>query len=208
MAIATYSELQASVADWLNRTDLTSAIGDFVALAESQFNRSIRHRYMITRSQATIDSEYSATPADWIQTVSLILETNPVTQMEFVTNEALNALKASSSATGTPSSYSHVGTEIQVYPAPANTASGYQAELVYYAKIPALSDTNTTNWLLTHNPDIYLYGTLLQSAPYLQNDERITVWASLYQRAIDDLEVSNQRTAGQTSVKMRAAALQ
>jgi hypothetical protein len=179
-----------------------------VALAESQFNRSIRHRYMITRSQATIDSEYSATPADWIQTVSLILETNPVTQMEFVTNEALNALKASSSATGTPSSYSHVGTEIQVYPAPANTASGYQAELVYYAKIPALSDTNTTNWLLTHNPDIYLYGTLLQSAPYLQNDERITVWASLYQRAIDDLEVSNQRTAGQTSVKMRAAALQ
>jgi hypothetical protein len=68
MAISTYSELQASVADWLNRTDLTSAIGDFVALAESQFNRSIRHRYMITRSQATIDSEYSATPADWIQT--------------------------------------------------------------------------------------------------------------------------------------------
>ena len=208
MAIATYSQLQASVADWLNRTDLTSAIGDFVALAELQFNRSIRHRYMITRSQATIDSEYSATPADWIQTVSLILETNPVTQMEFVTNEALNALKSGSSATGTPSRYSHVGTEIQVYPAPDNTATGYTAELVYYAKIEALSDTNTSNWLLTHNPDIYLYGTLMQSAPYLQNDERITVWASLYQRAIDDLEVSNQRTAGQTSVKMRAAALQ
>ena len=48
----------------------------------------------------------------------------------------------------------------------------------------------------------------MQSAPYLQKDERITVWASLYQRAIDELEVSNQRTAGQTSVKMRAAALQ
>jgi len=154
MAISTYSELQASVADWLNRTDLTSAIGDFVALAESQFNRSIRHRYMITRSQATIDSEYSATPADWIQTVSLILETNPVTQMEFVTNEALNALKSGSSATGTPSRYSHVGTEIQVFPAPDNTATGYTAELVYYAKIAALSDTNTSNWLLTHNPDI------------------------------------------------------
>jgi len=80
--------------------------------------------------------------------------------------------------------------------------------LVYYARIPALSDSNTSNWLLDYSPDIYLYGALMQSAPYLQNDERITIWSSLYLKAIDDLEISNQRTAGQTSVKMRAAPLQ
>jgi len=59
MAISTYSELQASIADWLNRTDLAAATKDFIALAEAQFQRSVRHRYMVTRSQATIDSEYS-----------------------------------------------------------------------------------------------------------------------------------------------------
>lgn len=208
MAISSYSELQASISDWLNRTDLASATKNFIALAEAQFQRSVRHRYMVTRSQATIDSEYSSTPADWLQTVSLILETNPVTQMEFLTNEALNGLKAGSSATGRPNRYTHVGTEIQVFPAPDNTATGYTGELVYYARIPALSDSNTSNWLLDYSPDIYLYGALMQSAPYLQNDERITIWSSLYLKAIDDLEISNQRTAGQTSVKMRAAPLQ
>ena len=117
MAVTTYSELQAAVADWLNRTDLTSAITDFISLAEAEFQRTIRHRKMITRSDATIDSEYSATPADWYQSVSLVLKTDPVHPLEYVTNEAMNELKSSSSATGKPNYYTHVGTEIQVYPA-------------------------------------------------------------------------------------------
>ena len=38
MALATYSDLKASVADFLNRTDLTSTIPDFIALAEADIN--------------------------------------------------------------------------------------------------------------------------------------------------------------------------
>jgi hypothetical protein len=206
MAITNYSELQSAIADWLNRSDLTSVITSFISLGEAQYNRTIRHRSMITRSQATIDAEYSATPPNWIQTVSFILETNPVTQLDYVTNEELNRKKTAGNTTGKPQCYSHVGTEIQVYPPP--DSNGYTGELVFYSKIPALSDSNTTNWLLTASPDIYLYGSLMQSAPYLRDDDRIQIWASLYQKAIDDLNISNERTRGQTSVKMRAVALQ
>lgn len=206
MAINTYATLQSSISDWLNRSDLTSAIESFISLAEAQMNRSIRHRDMIERAQATIDSEYSATPADWIQSASLILETTPVTQLDYVTNEEMNRKKSASVATGKPQCYTHIGDEIQVYPAPDSTS--YTAELVYYAKIPALSDSNTSNWLLLSHPDIYLYGSLMQSAPYLVDDQRLAVWASLYQKAIEDLTISDQRTQGQSSVKMRAAPLQ
>jgi len=206
VAITTYSELQSAVADWLNRTDLTSAITDFISLAEAEFQRTIRHRKMITRSDATIDSEYSATPGDWYQSVSLILKTDPVHPLEYVTNEAMNDLKATSSAVGKPNYYTHVGTEIQVYPAPDGT--GYTGEVVYYAKIPPLTDSNTSNWLLDIAPDIYLYGTLVQSAPYLRDDERTGVWASLYKQGIEELIVSDQRTRGQTSVRMKTRALQ
>ena len=206
MAITTYSELQSAVADWLNRTDLTAAITDFISLAEAEFQRTIRHRKMITRSDATIDSEYSATPGDWYQSVSLILKTDPVHPLEYVTNEAMNDLKATSSAVGKPNYYTHVGTEIQVYPAPDGT--GYTGEVVYYAKIPPLTDSNTSNWLLDIAPDIYLYGTLVQSAPYLRDDERTGVWASLYKQGIEELIVSDQRTRGQTSVRMKTRALQ
>ena len=179
MSLSTYAELQSSIADWLNRSDLTSQIPDFISLAEAEFTRTLRHRKMITRSDATIDSEYSATPSDWMQSQQLILKTNPVTPLEYVTGEALNSLKATSSAVGRPTHYTNIGTELQVFPSPD---SNYTAELVYFRNVPKLSDSNTTNWLLELAPDLYLYGTLLQSAPYLRDDERITTWASLYSK--------------------------
>jgi len=66
-----------------------------------------------------------------------------------------------------------------------------------------LSDSNTSNWLLSLSPDIYLYGALLQATPYLRDDERLPVIASLYQRMIEDMNISNERTSGQTSTQMR-----
>ena len=82
MALTTYATLQTAIGDWLNRADLTSVIPDLITLAEAQFQRQIRHRKQITRSTATLDQRYNATPADWIQSVSLILTTNPVTPLE------------------------------------------------------------------------------------------------------------------------------
>jgi hypothetical protein len=58
-----------------------------------------------------------------------------------------------------------------------------------------LSTSNTTNWLLTSNPDIYLYGALLQAAPYLQDDARIQTWATLYERALNDSQTADDRGA-------------
>jgi hypothetical protein len=77
--------------------------------------------------------------------------------------------------------------------------------LTYYAKIPALTVSNTSNWLLVDSPDLYLYGSLLQAAPYLQDDQRITTWAALYTTAINDLKVSDERSRMATSaLRMRA----
>ena len=205
MAITTFAELKSSVADWLNRDDLTTVIPNFIELAEAELTRNLRHRKMITRSDANLNSEYTQTPSDWFQTQTLILETNPVTQLEYITPEALNAKRGGSVAVGKPLWYTMIGTEIQVYPPPDGT---YTAELVYYAEIPALTDSNTTNWLLTLAPDIYLYGTLMQTAPYLQDDARLQTWAALYQKKMQDIEISNERTTGQTSVRMSAPALE
>lgn len=204
MAISTYSELKSAIADWLNRDDLTSVIPSFIELAEAELTRNLRHRKMIVRADATINSEYTQTPLDWFQTQTLILETDPVTTLEYLTPEALNAKRAASTANGKPLFYTMIGTEIQVYPVPSGD---HTAEMVYYSKIPSLSDSETTNWLLTLAPDIYLYGSLMQSAPYLQDDNRLSVWNALYQKKIEDIYISDQRTTGQTSVVMRAAVL-
>ena len=105
MALSNYSQLKSSVADWLNRTDLTTAIVDFITLAEAQFNKEIRNRKMIKRATATIDSQYSAVPSDWLQTVDFVIESNPIVTLEFVTNEKLDKLRETYTSSGTPEFY-------------------------------------------------------------------------------------------------------
>ena len=205
MAITTYSELQSSVGDWLNRSDLSSVIPDFITLAEAQFNRSIRHRKMVTRSTATISERYSATPTDWMQTVALNLQTDPIEPLEYITQEQINEKRHASSASGRPKYFTMVGTEFEVYTSPD---ASYTAEVVYYGKVEALSDSNTSNWLLSLSPDIYLYGALIQSAPYLQNDERLGTFFGLYEKAIADMNISNERSQGQVSMRMAFKPLQ
>jgi hypothetical protein len=207
MALGNYAELKDSIADWLNRTDLTNVIPDFITLAEAQLNKEVRNRKMIKRATATIDSQYSAVPADWLQTVDFVVEANPVVTLEFITNEQLDKLRRTYTSGGTPKFYTIVGQELEVLPIPdSGTLTG---EITYYSKIPSLSATNTTNWLINSSPDIYLYATLLQSAPYLVDDARISVWASLYQKLVKDLEIADQRArVGDSTLKMKAKALQ
>lgn len=201
MAITTYAELKSAVANWLNRDDLTSVIPDFIAMAEAQFNRNVRHRKMVTRLQSTLSGAYTSFPADWLQTIRFQLNTNPVTPLLYVTPEQALEESMVYSAGQQPLFYTVIGQQFQVVPNPDTT---YDTELLYYTKIPALSDSNTTNWLLTESPDLYLYGALIQSAPYLKEDERLNTWAGLYQRLLDDMTLADERARiGSSKLKSR-----
>lgn len=201
MAITTYAELKTAIGEWLNRDDLDSVIPNFISLAEAQFNRTIRHRKMVVRSDATLDTPYFAVPGDWLQTIRFQLNTNPVTPLLFVTPE--QALEESQvySAAQQPLFYTMIGEQFQVVPAPDGS---YDAELLYYGKIPALSDSVATNWLLTESPDLYLYAALVQTAPYLKEDERLSIWAGLYQKLFDDMMLADERARiGSSKLKTR-----
>ena len=84
MALSTYAQLQTSIGDWLNRSDLTATIPDFIALAEAQIERTLRTRQMIVRDTLTFSTEYGSIPADFLETKSLKLtSTNPPTPLSF-----------------------------------------------------------------------------------------------------------------------------
>lgn len=201
MSITTYAQLKSAIANWLNRDDLDAVIPSFIALAEAQFNRTLRHRKMVTRSDATVDTPYFAVPADWLENIRFQLNTDPITPLLYVTPEQAAEEQLKYSTANQPLMFTMVGQQFQVVPSP-NTS--YDAELLYYAKIPALSDSNTSNWLLAESPDIYLYGALVQSAPYLKEDERINTWAGLYQRFVDDMMQADERARiGSSKLKAR-----
>ena len=193
MALTTYTELKTSIGDWLNRSDLTTAIPDFISLAEAQIERTLRTRQMIVRANASFDAQYGAVPADFLETKSLKLtSTNPQTPLQFLSIDALDNEATNYTASGKPKFFGVVGGQFRIVPTPD---ANYTTELTYYAKLAKLSNANTSNWLLASSPDIYLYGALLQAAPYLQDDARIQTWATLYERALNDLQTADDRGA-------------
>lgn len=204
-AISTYAHLKDVIADTLNRDDLTNAIPHFIEMAEARFNRQLRLRQQVTRATATLDSQYFAVPGDFLEAKSFQINTNPPTRLEFVTEYEGDRLKSKVYvASGVPQKFTLVGNQFEVIPAPSGE---YTGELTYFAKIPALSTSNTTNWLLQYAPDMYVYGSLAHSAPYLREDERLRTWAELYKAANEEIVIADQRASASTTPKIRARVL-
>lgn len=201
MAITNYTELKSTIADWLNRDDLTSQIADFITLAESQLNDDIRHWRMEKRAETTIDGQFTAIPSDWLETIRFHLNANGTTDLRYAPRATMQHNRAATQdAVGTPNLYTHNAGQFEVYPTPDGS---YSADLAYYAEIEALSDSNTTNWLLDKYSAAYLYGALIHSAPFLKDDERIQTWAALYASTVKRInKASSKATASGSGLKM------
>lgn len=63
----------------------------------------------------------------------------------------------------------------------------YPFEVLVYQLLPLLDDSNQTNWLTEYAPQVLLYASLLEATPFLKNDERISVWQQMYDRAAQAL---------------------
>lgn len=192
MALTAYAELKTSIADFLNRDDLTSVIPDFITLAEADMNRGLRHWRQEKRSTAELDTQYSAIPADFMEAIRFYITSNDTSPLELISqSEMVDRRYRNSDTTGKPRFYAVTAGEIEVYPTPDGT---YDAELYYYSRITALSDSNTSNWVLEYFPDCYLYGALVHSSPYLKEDARTQVWASLYQNALNAINMESEKS--------------
>jgi hypothetical protein len=188
MAISTYAELKTAIADFLNRDDLTSVIPSFIALAEQQMARDIRHWRQEKRIETTLNERYENLPSDFIEALELSTDNNR--RLTLISTAEMQDRKEATSTSGAPQYYRFTANQIEFFPAPTATSTS-TLSMQYYARIPALSDSNTSNWVLSYAADAYLYGALLHSAPYLQEDQRSVVWAGLYQSAIDGLRRDN-----------------
>lgn len=200
MTLSNYSELQTAVADFLDRDDLTSIVPSFIALAEANISRDLRHWRMVTKTTLTVDAQYEDLPSDWLETIRLTLDSSSGRKVELGSlAEIMENRERGADSTGTPQLYAHVGSQMEFWPTPDGS---YSAEMLYYAKVPDLA-TNTTNWLLTYAPDAYLYGALVHSAPYLQEDARVQAWAALYVAAVSKLNEESNSARGSGTLRMR-----
>ena len=191
--IVDYPSLQTAVTEYLARdqdTTLIARIPSFIQLAEAKFNRQLFVRQMENRAIAVVDltssePEFIALPADFqsMRRVRLSSVTGKP-PLEFRSGLQMDEFRfRSADVAAEPRYFTVFGNEIELAPTPDQA---YTIEMVYRANIPPLA-TNTTNWLLTLAPDLYLYGALLESAPYIKEDARIQTWGLGFTSALNDL---------------------
>ena len=187
--ITNYSTLQSTIADYLNRADLTSQIQTFIQFVESDLNTRLRCREMIVRATATSDQEYVQLPADWVEAINLQI-VDGASPLRYVTLDEADLINKAQVLTQV-SVYSLMNGAIELIPAPSDDID---IEMIYYGKIPSLTDNNTTNWLLTKAPDVYLYGALVHAAPFLMDDQRIPVFGNIYLKRVEELNQESQKS--------------
>ena len=286
MAINSYSSLQTAVANWLDRSDLTDRIEEFIDLAEARINRALRVRLMESVKVISLvgGTKRYPLPSDYLQlrtikyTKSVLASDNLASDMTDSQNTAVldDATPSGGMLTGGFSSagtvmigleqmdYTGISTEtltgvtrgvnvtteaehdsgaavVQIYSTfTAGTISDkmrtihpiqyvspellarmyagnsggmprvytmragyflfgpvpdsiYNLEIDYYSKVAALTDSATTNDMLTNNPDLYLYGSLLEAEPFLMNDQRVPLWLAAFEKAISDIQLQDDK---------------
>ena len=181
MSITTYTELKTSIADWLNRTDLTSVIPDFITFAEHRMNGDVRIKEMEDRqtAAASTSSRYLALPTRFLEMKRLQLNTSPVHILQFVPHQQIEDYYRS--GPDEPDYYTIIGSEIEFDTTPD---SAYTVEMSLWVQCDALSGSVSTNAILTNYPNIYLYASMLEAEIYLQNDARAGLWEQKYQDAV------------------------
>ena len=185
MSITNYTELQTAVASWLNRSDLTANITDFVTLAEAQLSTDLKTRSMETKTTlATVVGVNSvALPTDMLEMRRLQVVGTYNQPLSYRTPDE-QSIDFADNSSGQPIVFTVIGANIELAPIPDAV---YSLELTYVQRIPALSVSNPTNWLITNWPNAYLYASLIAATPFIMNDERLAMWAQLYQQAVDSI---------------------
>lgn len=200
MALTTYTELKASLADWLNRDDLTTPIIDFISLAEAEMKRRLRRATESTTiyiSAGNMDG-----PTDMAEPISLRLSSSEPwrdSPLRLCTPEMIaDRLARAGGVTGRPDAYAFYDGQLQFAPTPDQS---YDGILLYAQQLTPLSDSVASNAVLAEAPDAYLFGALMQAAPYLEHDERLALWSLKFDNAIEQLNDVRARESYGAGIK-------
>ena len=197
MAVSTYTELKASIANWLNRSDLSDEIADdFIKLTEADFNAKLRIRQMEQIDTVTINAETVSVPTGFISVRSFyILSSSTKYPLEYITPHNMFEIRGGSRS-GRPRSYTiEADNETEQFrfgPSPDVSYTGY---LSYYKNIEALSSSNASNPILDKHPGIYLYGSLYHAANFLggMDPDQKQNWLSMYVAAMERCENNDKQ---------------
>ncbi|HLH96439.1 MAG TPA: hypothetical protein VKW08_15090 [Xanthobacteraceae bacterium] len=197
MTLATYTDLTTAIGNWLQRQDLAAVTPSFVQLFEACANRRLRVRQQEATVELTPANGVVVLPADYLAWRRLTWTGNPRQELAFVEPSWLQAAYPDL-PTDTPRVFTIEGGNILTMPLdPTDTA----LELVYFQQIPSLA-ANSTNWLMSQHPDLYLFGSLAEAEAYTVNPDAAALWKSRRDELFDEIERLSNKSRGAGAVRI------
>jgi hypothetical protein len=200
MPFTNYTELKAAVTGWLHR-DLAAQIPDFITLAETRINRIAQVRMMENEVPLILaaGARTIALPAGFMTPLAVWLDSAHRDPLSAATPEELPV----TTGAGCPQYWTVDGTNL-AFERPADVQ---RTVTLRYRGGFKLSDAAPTNALLAKYPDIYLYGTLLQAAPWLRDNDSIPLWQEMYSRAVSEINATESRARAAAPLRTELAAV-
>lgn len=195
MSISTYSELQTAVASWLNRTDLSSVIPDFIALAGSDIRNDVSVQAMESLATGSLTGETLAHPARLTEVRRLVVADTP---RDYVTPDEYQRLQKAQSQSKV---YTSIGQSLYIL----NGTSGDAYSLLSRAAFAPFSAGSDTNWLLTNAPDVYLFAACKHGAVYLKDAQDEARFTALYNAAAGRVSAQEKRAGHGAPLRVRPA---
>jgi hypothetical protein len=188
--ITDYSTLKSELAGWMHKSNLASQIPGWIQLGENRIYRDLRVRQMETAWSDTIAAGVVAVPSGYREMKYAYVSGSPGTKMARKDAEWIYANYPTRSASGTPKYFAREANSLIFGPYPD---SAYTVNGCYYKQLPALSDSNTSNWLITDVPDLILFAALCEAAPWTVNDDRVPLWERKYEQIRSRVQTNDEQ---------------
>lgn len=205
----TYSSLLDDVRRYLERGFTAESdqlvyeqLPRLVALAERRCARELKVTGFIRAVSTPLSAGVAVylKPDRWRDTVSMTVNNRPIHARSY---EYLRSYWPDEAQTGTPEFYADY--DYQHWLLVPTPVAGLTLEVLYYEQPQFLDEANQTNWLTEYAPDLLLYGTLLEAAPFLKNDTRLATWQALFDRAAGALSNEDlKRIVDRTAIRNEA----
>ena len=193
--ITDYASLQTAIATTLHRNDLTALIPVFIADAEERIYNDIRIQAMEASYSQAIASGVVAIPAGFLEWKFLYVDS--AHKLTRKSAEWIYTNYPTRAAEGTPVFFAREGGSLIFGPYPTD---GLTVKGLYYKRLPALSDSNTTNWLIENAPDLLRYAALTEAAVHTRDADAHQLFDGKTVQLVKRIQRTDDREAFSGSV--------
>lgn len=206
MSITDYASLQTNALNWLNRVgdaDATGIVSTWIQLAEDELiaylGTSPLRQGEIVNATYAITSEYQAVPTGLIQVRNIVIQGTTPKELNFIPPQTVDRYTYLTGQQSKPDFYTIQGNQLRFISPPD---ASYVSTFTYQA-LPALSGSNTTNWLLTNHPKIYLTATLAEADAYYKDYDSYQARTMAWKALFDKIYAGSGPSASGSALQMR-----